>query len=282
VTTSNVPGVAAGPTPTATAVKAKAQPEAKTVTLAVGPEEAQRLVLSEDAGQLRLALRPAKDTSTVELPEATLSQIRAPIEQPSVQITSVQFSPTTAKAGDTLKVQMVVKNTSNKPVPSQGPNPEFTYVQGQTYFSQNFPSEDAKFRVGVSFDGHPSAPFPYRWGFGGDLAPGASATIVGYVKLTYDLKPTNFWAGVIQEPASVVQDNVGPTLVTVLPANVAVIAVDAANVRSGPNVASSVISKLNYGTEVPIVGQEKDWFRIKLPDGREGFVAAGWIIAPQP
>jgi pilus assembly protein CpaB len=278
-----VPGTTpTGPTPTATPVKPKTQPEARTVTLAVSPEQSQRLVLAEDQGRLRLALRPAKDTSTVEIPEATLSQIRSPIEQPSVQITSVQFSPTTAKAGDTLKIQMVVKNTSNKPVPSQGPSPEFTYVQGQTFFSQNFPSQEGKFRVGVSFDGQPSAPFPYRWGFGGDLAPGASVTVTGYVKLTYDLKPTNFWAGIIQEPGTFLQDNVGTTLITVLPTNVAVIAVDAANVRSGPDVASSVISKLNYGTEVPILGQEKDWFKIKLPDGREGFVAAGWIIAPQP
>src|SRR5262249_12577877 len=89
-----VPGTAQTvPTPTATPVKPKTQPEAKTVTLAVSPEQAQRLVLAEDQGRLRLALRPAKDTSTVELPEATLRQIRSPIEQPAAQITRVQFSP---------------------------------------------------------------------------------------------------------------------------------------------------------------------------------------------
>jgi N-acetylmuramoyl-L-alanine amidase len=62
--------------------------------------------------------------------------------------------------------------------------------------------------------------------------------------------------------------------------NVAVVSVDAANVRSGPDISSSVIDQLKYGTQVPIVGQQQDWFKVKLPDGREGFVAAGWIIAP--
>jgi hypothetical protein len=135
--------------------------------------------------------------------------------------------------------------------------------------------------VGLSFDGHPSAPFPYRWGFVGELAPGAQTTISGSVKMTYDVKPTNFWVGLIQEPDTVLQDNEGTTLITVLPSNVAVVSVDAANVRSGPDLASSVLTKLPYGTEVPILGQEKDWFKVKLADGREGYVAAGWIIAPE-
>lgn len=275
----NVP-LAGGPTPTPVPPKPKTQPQAKTATLAVTPEEAERLILAQANGTLNLALRPAKDTSTVDLPEATLSQIMAPVQQPALQVLSVQFSPTTAKPGDTLKIQIAVKNTSNKPIQTQDPKPGFTYVQGQTYFSQNFPSQNGKWRVGVSYDGHPSAPFPYRWGLGGDLAPGATATITGYIKLTYDFQPTNFWVGAIQEPATVVQDNVGTTLITVTPTTQAVVSVDAANVRSGPDIASSVIEKLNYGTQVPILGQEKDWYQVKLPDGKVGFVAAGWIVAP--
>ncbi len=259
----------------------KPQPQAKTVTVAVTPEEAQRLALAEKTASLRLALRPVGDSTVVELPEATLTTLRAPVEPPLAQITAVRFSPTNARAGDTLKVEITVKNTSTQVLKSQGPHPEFTYVQGQTYHSQNFPSEPGKIRVGVSFEGRPAAPFPYRWGLGGDLPPGATTTVVGFIKLTYDLKPTNFWAGLILEPATVLQDNVGTTLITVVPANVAVIAVDVANVRSGPDLAASVVSQLRYGTEVPILGQEKDWYRVKLPDGREGYVAAGWIIAPQ-
>ncbi len=269
-----------GPVVSPTPVVLKPQPDAKTVTIAVTPEQAERVALAEARGTFRLALRPAKDMSVVEIPEATLSTLQGPIQKPTALITSVRIFPTNAKPGDTLTVEITVKNTSDKPIHSQGPDPKFTYVQGQTYYSQKFPSEDGKFRVGINFDGQASAPFPYRWGFGGDLAPGASTTVVGYIKLTYDIKPTNFWAGLIEEPEKVLQDNEGTTLVTVLPANTAVISVDAANVRSGPDISSSVIQQLPYGTEVPILGQEKDWFKIKLADGRTGFVAAGWIIAP--
>ncbi|HVB96443.1 MAG TPA: SH3 domain-containing protein, partial [Chloroflexota bacterium] len=207
--------------------------------------------------------------------------IRSPLQSQIAEITGVSMSPTNARAGDTLTVTITVKNTSTEVIHTQGPDPKFTYVQGQTFFSQNFASQAGKLRVGVSFDGHPSIDFPYRWGLGGDLAPGASTTVVGYIKLTYDMKPTNFWAGLIEEPATILQDNEGTTLISVLPDNVAVVSVDAANVRSGPDLASSVIGQLGYGTEVPILGQEKDWFKVKMPDGRQGFVAAGWIIAPQ-
>ncbi len=75
-----------------------------------------------------------------------------------------------------------------------------------------------------------------------------------------------------------VQTGVGMTLVTSMPENVAVVAVDAANVRSGPSVASSVMDQVPYGTELEILGNSADWFKVRLPDKREGWVAAGWIV----
>ncbi|MHB1005831.1 MAG: Flp pilus assembly protein CpaB [Chloroflexota bacterium] len=256
----------------------KAQPAAKSVTLAVSPEEAQRLVLAETNGKLRLALRPARDATLVNLPEATLGTIRTPVQPDAAVIAAVNITPATMRAGDTLKVEVTVKNTSNAVIQSQGPNPEFVYVQGQTFYSQNFPSQDGRYRVAIGFDGSASAPLPYRWGLGADLPPGATTTVVGYIKMTHDVKASNFWAALVKEPSSVVQNNVGTTLVSVAPTNVAVIAVDVANVRSGPTIDASVIGKANYGTELPILGQEKDWYKVKLPDGKEGYVAAGWIV----
>src|SRR5690606_36842521 len=82
-------------------VEPKEKPDAKSVTLAVDPEQAERLVLAEEMGTLRLALRRADDHNVVDLPEATLGTIRAPLVNSEAQITSVQISPTTAKAGDT-------------------------------------------------------------------------------------------------------------------------------------------------------------------------------------
>ncbi|MHB1133479.1 MAG: Flp pilus assembly protein CpaB [Chloroflexota bacterium] len=265
-------------TPAPPKEEAKPQPQARSVTVAVTPEEAQRLVLAETLGKLRLVLRPIQDNSTVTLPEATLGTIRVAQEPEGGVVTGVVISPTNARAGDTLKVQITVRNTSALPLASQGPNPEFTYVQGQTFQSQNFPSVDGKYRVAIGYDGTASAPLPYRWGFGADLAPGATTTITGYIKLAHDVKPSNYWAALVKEPATVLQNNVGTTLITVVPTNVAVIAVDVANVRSGPTVDSSVIAQVKYGTELPILGQDKDWYKVKLPDGKEGWVAAGWIV----
>jgi N-acetylmuramoyl-L-alanine amidase len=88
----------------------------------------------------------------------------------------------------------------------------------------------------------------------------------------------NFWVGLIHEPADVVQEPFATTLITALPANVAVVAVDVANVRTGPSVSSAIVTQLAYGKEVPILGQQDDWYRIRLDDGRDGWVAAGWIV----
>ncbi|MBI2863989.1 MAG: Flp pilus assembly protein CpaB [Chloroflexi bacterium] len=54
----------------------KAQPAAKSVTLAVAPDEAQRLILAEEKGKIRLALRAYGDRSRMDAPEAALTSIR--------------------------------------------------------------------------------------------------------------------------------------------------------------------------------------------------------------
>jgi pilus assembly protein CpaB len=272
-------------------------PDAHTVTLALAPDQAEQMVLAEEHGTVRLALRRSDDSAVTQVPDVVITSIPAsPTPNPEttgtpqasvtaestespLQITEVNIAPTTLHPGDILKVEVTVKNTSDHIVESQGPDPQYTYVQGQTYFSQNFPSVTGKYRVGLTFNGHAAAPYPYRWGLGGDLQPGASTTIVGLVKMTYDVSTTTFWAGIIQEPADIVLDQQGQTLVTVLPANVAVIVVHDVHVRSGPDTASSIVDTIDYGTQVPILGQVNDWYRIKLPDGREGYVAAGWIVA---
>ena len=57
-------------------VDPKAQPTAKSVTLAVSPDEAQRLILAEDKGKIRLALRPYGEKSKVDSAEAVLASFR--------------------------------------------------------------------------------------------------------------------------------------------------------------------------------------------------------------
>ncbi len=268
-------------TPTPNLARPKPVPEAKSVTVAVDPEEAQRLVLAEERGSLRLALRPYKEAAVVDLPEATLKSISSPLKQGQAQITGVSISPTRVKAGETIKIEATVKNISTSTIKSQGPEPGYTYVQGQTFHSQNFASRDGSLRVGLNFAGQTAVPFPYRWGLGSDLPPGATVKVEGLVKVTSDFEATNYWVGLIQEPAQVVQDNIGITKITASPANKVVVAVDRAAVRSGPDISSSIIDEVPFGTELTVLGQEADWYKVELPKtGKQGFVAAGWIASP--
>lgn len=267
---------------TPVAGRPKPQPEAKSITVAVDPEQAQRLVLAEARGELRLALRPYKDAAVVDVAEATLSTISSPLKQGQAQITAVSISPTRLKAGDKMEVQITVKNVSTANIKSQGPDPGFTYVQGQTFHSQNFASRDGSYRVGINFGGQSAVPFPYRWGFGSDLPPGASVTVKGSIMVTSDFEATNYWAGLILEPAQVVQDNVGITQVAASAANKVVVAVDSASVRSGPTISSGVIDEVPFGTELSVLGQEADWYKVEVPKtGKQGYVSAGWIAAPR-
>jgi Flp pilus assembly protein CpaB len=252
--------------------------QTRTVTLAVDPEAAERLALAEDYGKLRYIVRPGAERTQSAVMPADLTTLASPIQVAAGQIISTEISPTNTKVGDTLDIKITVRNTSDKPLQTMGPEPGFTYVQGQTYFTQQFASDPGKWRVAIGTAGLDATEMPYRWGLGGDLAPGATTTVTGHVKITQDFKTTNFWAALINEPSSVVQQGVGMTLVTSLPQNLAIVAVDAANVRSSPSIAASVLDQVKYGTELQIVGQSADWFKVKLPDQREGWVAAGWIV----
>jgi pilus assembly protein CpaB len=55
--------------------EATPQPQAKTATLAVKPEDALKLVLAEERGKIRLALRRANDDSTPKLAQVPLDKL---------------------------------------------------------------------------------------------------------------------------------------------------------------------------------------------------------------
>lgn len=50
------------------------------------------------------------------------------------------------------------------------------------------------------------------------------------------------------------------------------------NIRSGPGTASPVISTLMAGTALQTYGVSSDWFKVKLPDGRYGWIAS-WLVS---
>ncbi|MFY4775412.1 SH3 domain-containing protein [Metabacillus sp. RGM 3146] len=50
------------------------------------------------------------------------------------------------------------------------------------------------------------------------------------------------------------------------------------NIRSGPGTASPVISTLMAGTTLQTYGSSSDWFKVKLPDGKYGWIAS-WLVS---
>lgn len=134
----------------------------------------------------------------------------------AVEIVGVTFSPTTLASGHYLVVGITVRNSGGGIVPTQGPDPNFVYEEGETFESRGFPSERAKFRVGVDFDTRRGIDHPYRWGLGTPLAPGETRTITGMIRLR-TARTQNYWAGLVNEYVQWVQDRVGTTPITVTP-----------------------------------------------------------------
>ena len=131
-----------------------------------------------------------------------------------VEITRVYFSPTSLTSGQVLRVEITVQNNTGSTIQTQGPSPNFTYNEGDTCDSRGYPDEHGRYRVGVDFNGRTGKDHPYRWGLGGDLGPGQSRTIVGYIRLNTS-KTVNYWGGLVQEGVRWVQDGVGTTSISV-------------------------------------------------------------------
>lgn len=130
-------------------------------------------------------------------------------------VSSVTFKPTTLDQGQLVQVSVTLVNNTGVPVPTQGPAPGFVYNEGDNYLTKKNPPIAGAFRIGVDFDARTGIDHPYRWGFGGSLAPGNSVTCGGFIRLNRR-QNTNFWAGVVNEGTGLVQDNLGKTMITVL------------------------------------------------------------------
>jgi pilus assembly protein CpaB len=80
----SMPLLSSGPTSPAAAQSVRAepspQPAAKTATVAVTPEDALKIVLAEEKGKIRLALRRAKDTNRPIIAQVPMSVLLTPAQ----------------------------------------------------------------------------------------------------------------------------------------------------------------------------------------------------------
>src|SRR5262245_38303926 len=54
------------------------------------------------------------------------------------------------------------------------------------------------------------------------------------------------------------------------------------DVRSGPGLTYEVMAKVESGGSYVVVAQQQDWYKIQLPDGREGWVHRFYMEQEQP
>ncbi len=53
-----------------------------------------------------------------------------------------------------------------------------------------------------------------------------------------------------------------------------------ANFRAGPGTSAKIVAVLRKGTRVEVLEERDQWYRVKLADGREGWIAESVAAAP--
>jgi Flp pilus assembly protein CpaB len=282
------------PNPSATATRADAtttavaRPDAKSVTLAVTPEQAQRLFLASqtvknESGSLRLSLRAPGDTTTTNVGPAQLGNIPldgilGDVDQPmtpaDLMITNAQFTERIIPSGGLLEFTVTVKNISDHAIKSgKDAAPGFVYTQGLAYDALGYFPDPGTYRLGLNVAGAYPNEYPYRWGLGKDLKPGESVDITGAVRLTEPTPDTRYWFGVIQEPNSVTQDGVDVSDITVVKSETGTVTAASSNLYANPNATSTVVLELQKGDGVQIEKAQGAWLQVRFGQ------TVGWISA---
>jgi hypothetical protein len=151
--------------------------------------------------------------------------------RPDARVLRISFTPRRLMLGDQLQVEAVVRNVGTVPLRTGGPDPGYVYSSFDTFSSiegRQFVDRVGIWRIGVDWAGSPSASgskYPYRWGLGRDLEPGAEATIVGRITMDHGPNldrlvgpPQNrffLYAGLIHEGIAFQDDRVGGTWIEV-------------------------------------------------------------------
>ena len=128
---------------------------------------------------------------------------------PEASIVSAHIGPLKIIRGDQVCVDAIVRNTGETVLRTQGPDSGYVYNAFDTYSSidgHQFAEHAGYWRVGMNWAGSTDisgATYPYRWGFGRDLAPGEEATVHGCVKVLNEQDKLVYFAGLVQENVAI-------------------------------------------------------------------------------
>ena len=151
--------------------------------------------------------------------------------RPDARVLRISFTPRRLMLGEELQVEAVVRNVGTVPLRTQGPPPGYVYSSFDTFSSidgRQHIDRVGVWRIGVDWAGSPTASgskYPYRWGLGRDLEPGAEATVTGRITMDHGPNldrmvgpPTNrffLYGGLIHEGIAFQDDKVGGTWIEV-------------------------------------------------------------------
>ena len=106
------------------------------------------------------------------------------------QITGFSVAPARVGQCRPVRINIIIRNQSDKPICSQRPCSGATYNLYQTFQDKGFAASPDRYMVGISLNGGQDG-YPYRWGFRGPLGSGRSTSIMGFLSLievgTYNL-----------------------------------------------------------------------------------------------
>lgn len=165
---------------------------------------------------------------------AVLSSVPVQVQssgRPDARIIRITFTPRRLMLGDELQVEAVVRNVGTVPLRTQGPPPGHVYSTFDSFGSiegRQHIDRLGVWRFGVDWAGSPTASgsrYPYRWGLGRDLEPGAEATVTGRITMDHGPNldrmigpPQNrffLYGGLIHEGIAFQDDKVGGTWIEV-------------------------------------------------------------------
>ena len=125
----------------------------------------------------------------------------------SAALTGISIGPSMVAVGSRLTVSVTIQNTGGTTLSSGSPATSYVFNEGDRVAGDTY----GTFRLGLDFDGHDSSyTYPYRWGIGGDLPPGASRTIQVAINILGE-SIKNYWVGLIREGVGTVVDRQGVT-----------------------------------------------------------------------
>ncbi len=144
---------------------------------------------------------------------AMLPEIRSETERWIVSSTAQLEGATIGlvAVGQLLTVRLTVRNIGSSTLRSGPESPSLIYDEGVV--AQ--PAPVTTVRVGLDYSDRPStAPaYPYRWGLGGDLAPGEARTLSCSIRITQESGPRTYRLGLVLEGVGMIVANVAPSVV---------------------------------------------------------------------